>query len=82
MSGLFRLSAQDFTKGVFVAVGAAVFTSLGAAMNVPGFSFSAFDWGQLLQVAFASFLGYTSKNLLSDEKGKILGIGRDRTPLP
>lgn len=73
-STLFSLNKRDFIHGLAVAVGSAVFTSFSAALNVPGFSFSAFDWSELFRVALAAGLGFLSTRYISDENNKLGGI--------
>ena len=73
MSELFKLSKSDFVKGLTTAVLSAVFLSAGQMLQSPDFNFAAIDWQQILNVAGATFLAYTSKNFLSDSSGKILG---------
>lgn len=72
-SDFLRLNKGDFTRGLVVAVLAAVFTQLAAALNAPGFELTSFDWAETLKIAFASAVGYISKNLLTDADGRILG---------
>lgn len=72
-STLFSLKLRDFGKGLLIALGAAVFTSLAAALNTPGFDFSAFDFGELLRVALAAGMAYIVKNYFSDENGRLMG---------
>ena len=73
MSELFKLSKSDFVKGLITAILSAVFLSAGQMLQSPGFDFSKIDWQQILNVAGATFLAYTSKNFLSDSSGRILG---------
>ena len=73
-SEFLRLNLSDLTKGLIVAVLAAVVTSLGNALNMPGFDFASFDWSTLLSVGLTAGLAYLSKNLLSDKAGKFGGI--------
>ncbi len=74
MSKLFRVDMQDLWKGLVVAVIAAVLTALSQAMNVPGFEFSTFDWGQVIKMALMTGLSYLGKNLLTTEQGDVLGV--------
>lgn len=69
MSGLFRLNVNDLTKGVIVAILAAVLTYLQS----PTTDISSIDWGYLLNVTVTAVGAYLVKNLLSDEDGKVLG---------
>lgn len=72
-SKLFRINYKDVLKGLMVACLSAVFLKLATALNVPGFSFSSYDWAGLLQVAIASGVGYISKQFFSDSQGTPLG---------
>jgi len=73
MSPFLKLNSGDFVRGLVVAVLAAVFTQLAAVLNAPGFDLSLFDWQETIKIAFASGVGYISKNLLTDGSGKFLG---------
>lgn len=70
---MYSLRARDFAKGILVAIGAAVFASLAAWLNTPGFEFGAFDWGELLRVALSAVVAYLAKNYFSDSQGRFLG---------
>ena len=72
-SQFLKLNLSDFAKGLVVSVLASVFTVLGTALSAADFDLATFDWNGLLRIAFVAFLSYTTKNLLSDESGKVLG---------
>ena len=72
-SEMFTLKLGDLGRGLAVAILAAVFMQLGTVMNVPGFDFGSFDWGETIKVAVAAAMGYLGKNFLTDKNGKILG---------
>ena len=74
MSSFLKLNSNDFVKGLVVSVLAAVFTSLAATFNTPGFDFGALDLGELFKAAFIGFSSYMSKNLLTDSNGKVGGV--------
>ena len=71
---MFKLNLSDVVKGLIVAVLAAVVTSLGHALNAPGFDFATFDFSTLLSVALTAGLAYMSKNFLSDSAGNFGGM--------
>ena len=73
MSDLFRLDSKDYIKGLTVAVLAAVFATLAQWLNAPGFDFTSFDWSELVKIAIAAGISYLGKNLISDDRGKIMG---------
>lgn len=73
-SDLFKLNITDLAKGLLVAVLAAVVTTLGHALNAPGFDFATYDWSTLMSVAMTAALAYLSKNFLSDSNGKFGGV--------
>ena len=70
-SGLFKLNTRDFAKGLVMAVLGALFAYLSTALDPNGSL--AIDWNYLLKVALTTGMAYISKNLISDEDGKILG---------
>lgn len=71
--GIGKLASSDFVKGAWLAVLCAVLTGVAQALSVPGFSFSSFDWEQILRIAGVAFTGYISKNLLSSSNGAVMG---------
>ncbi len=73
-SSIFSLNAKDFAKGAVVAVATAVIVFLAEKVNAPGFDFTSFDWSTLITVSVSSFLAYLTKNFLSDDGGKVLGM--------
>lgn len=77
MSPLFKLQLNDFVKGAIVAGLAAFVWSVGSVFNQAGFDVFSANWSSILSSAFnaavAALVGYLSKNLLTDENGKILG---------
>jgi len=72
-SQFLRLNTSDFVKGLIVAIAASVVTYLASALNAPGFDWTTLDWNYILKIAFTSFMGYISKNLLSNSEGKVFG---------
>lgn len=70
---MFKLNIKDFTKGLVVAVLAAIVSALAAVINLPGFDFGSFDWVNLLKIGLVAGLSYILKNFLSDENGKVFG---------
>jgi hypothetical protein len=74
MSQLFKLNSSDFTRGLIVAVLAAVVAALAEALKMPNFDFLAYDWTTLLNVALTAGLAYLAKNFLTTENGKFGGV--------
>ena len=72
-SQLGRLNARDFALGLIVAVLTGVITFLAQTINAPAFDYATFDWAQLVGIALSAGIAYLSKNLLSDDEGKVLG---------
>lgn len=82
---MFQLSSNDYVKGLVVAVGAAIFTSivavLGSVITAPGFDVFSVDWGSvghmLVNVSivsgFGGFTGYIGKQFVSDKSGAVFG---------
>ena len=74
MQSLFlRLNVRDLGKGLVVAVLVVLFGAMQDGMTVHGLEFVAYDWAGILDVAWKAAAAYLSKNLLSDEEGKVLG---------
>lgn len=73
MSSLFKLDTRDLLKGLTVAVLSAIFAALGAMIQNNGFSLSQANVVAIASVAFTSALGYLSKQLLTDDTGKLGG---------
>ena len=73
-SGFLKLNLKDLSKGLTVAILAAVFSLLATALNAPGFSFATFNWGEILKIALMTGFSYLGKNLISTEDGKVLGV--------
>lgn len=82
MSNLFRLNLNDLVKGAVTAVVAGFVFTLGGLLQTTGFNLFSANWGEILTTAvnagFAALVGYLGKNLLTDDKGGVLGskIGR------
>lgn len=83
-SSFLTLNLNDTFKGAIAAVFSAVILFLYQVVSPGDFNMFEADWGAILsdmtRLASATFLGYLVKNLLSDEKGDVLGmaIGRKR----
>ena len=73
-SAFMSLDKNDFLKSLCMFVLAAVFTYLAQAMQMPGFSFTGTDWGQVWQIALMSMITYLGKNLISTPDGKVAGF--------
>ena len=63
---------RDIGKGLIVAILAAIVASLSAALNISGFDFATFDWGNLAKIGFTAGISYLVKNFFSAD-GKFLG---------
>lgn len=69
MNSLFlKLNAQDFIKGLVVAVGSSVITILYSTLEAGSLSF---DWKKIGVVALTSALGYLMKNFFTNQEGKL-----------
>lgn len=73
-SKIFSLNFKDVSKGIAVAVITAVVVYLGDALQAPGFDFSTFDWGAILNIGLSAGLAYLVKNFFSTNEGKFLGM--------
>lgn len=73
MSQMFTLNASDFAKGVALAVIVAVLGAIEQALTAHGFDFGAYNWAGIANVAIVAFVGYLTKNFVSDSTGKVLG---------
>lgn len=85
---MFKLSLGDVGRGLLVAILAPLFvgvtTVLGAIINAPGFDVRAVEYGELffslintsIVVSYGAGVGYILKNLLTNDEGKFLGIGK------
>lgn len=76
---MFKLKNVDAIKGLAIAVLAAVFTWLAQVLNVPGFDFATFNWGELFRIAIVAAVAYFSKNLLTADDGRLFGTLDTRT---
>ena len=74
MNSLFlRLNLKDLAKGAAIAALAVIFGAFQEAINVHGLDFALYDWSGILDLAMKAAGLYLSKNLLSDQDGKVLG---------
>lgn len=85
---MFKLSLGDWGRGLIIAilspVVVAVLAVLGAIINAPGFDAWGVDYGALFHnltntlivASYGAGVGYITKNLLTDDQGKFLGIGK------
>jgi len=71
LSTLFKLNSQDFVKGLIVAILTALIAYLGDLTTL----LSA-DPTLILKIAITAGISYLLKNFISDENGKVLGIGK------
>lgn len=70
-SGLWTLGFRDFILSLVVAVGTAVLAAIADALEVG--VFADIDWKGIASIAATAALGYLTKNLASDEEGRVLG---------
>jgi hypothetical protein len=77
LSGMWKLNLKDVAKGAVTAVVAAALMSVFAIVSQPNFDLFTVDWASIanaaVNAAFAAFVGYLGKNLLTDERGKVFG---------
>ena len=71
MNSLFlKLNINDFTKGLILAVITAILGALYQLLQTKGFAISGIDIQEILKLALTAFIGYLSKNLLTNSSGK------------
>lgn len=68
-----RLNLKDVSKGLAVAVIVVVLGALQQGFTAHGLDVLAFDWGNILDVAWKTAGAYLIKNVLSTPDGKFLG---------
>lgn len=73
MSSLFRLNVQDLAKGLVIAVIAVVLGALQQAVTSHGFDIASYNWSSIVDIAWKAGGLYLSKNLLSDQNGRVFG---------
>lgn len=85
---MFKLSLGDFGRGLIIAILSpaivALLSVLGAIINTPGFDAWAVDYGTLFHnltntlivASYGAGVGYITKNLLTNDEGKFLGLGK------
>jgi len=69
MSQLWKLTKNDYLKGLVVAIIAAVLTVILQTLQ----NSQQIDWNQVLTTGLIAGLGYILKNLATDESGKLGG---------
>lgn len=84
-SAFLRLNSSDVIKGLataaFSGAAVAVLGILNGILNAPNFDIFSVDWGILwhslvnasIVGAEGGFVGYITKNLLTDSQGKLFG---------
>jgi hypothetical protein len=71
MNSLFlKLNRSDFAKGLILAVITAVLGALYQLLQTKGFALTGIDLQELLKIALTAFVGYLSKNLLTNSSGE------------
>lgn len=73
-SAFLKLGVSDLAKGLSVAVIAVVLGSLSEGMTAHGFDFASYDWSSILDLAWKTAGVYLTKNLLTTQDSKILGV--------
>ena len=77
-SELFKLNLGDLGKGALTAFCAGLIFALGSVVNQAGFDVFTANYAQVFVTAFnaglAFFVGYLSKQLLTDSSGQVLGF--------
>lgn len=68
-SELFELNWKDTLKGMIIAVGTPLLYYAQEA--IPALT----DFSAVAKIALSAFVAYLIKNFLSDEKGRVFGIG-------
>lgn len=69
MSQLWKLTKNDYLKGLVVAVIAAVLTVILQTLQ----NGLTINWNEVITVALTAGIGYILKNLATDESGKLGG---------
>ena len=70
MSNFLSVNLKDFGKGLLLAVITAVLGVVYALLKDKGFDFTGADLQEILKVALITFLGYITKNFLSNSEGQ------------
>lgn len=73
MSKLFKLDNKDLLRGLVVAVLTAVLTLVLKMLENKGLTFDSVDLQTILTTAVIAAVSYLTKNLLTDDKGKLVG---------
>lgn len=71
MSNFLALNWKDFGKGLILAVLTAVLGLVYTLLKDKGFDLSNADFQEILKVAIIAFLGYITKNFLSNNEGQL-----------
>lgn len=76
-SGMMKLNLNDVARGAITAVLTGIIVALASVMQDPAFDLFSADWKHIINVTVnagvVTFIGYLSKNALSDSSGKFLG---------
>lgn len=71
-SKLFNLKLNDWSKGLLVAVVAAVVAAFSTVFDADGFNMTQEDFLFVLKAGVISGIAYLVKNFASNDKGKVL----------
>jgi len=74
-SDKFKLSVQDWLKGLYVAVGGALFTILESSVRTWTWTF---DWQDILRIAVSAGVAYLGKQFVTGQP-KVVEIDSTKT---
>lgn len=72
-SKFLNLNLQDLAKGLAISVIAVVLGAIQQMVTAHGFDFASYDWSGILTLAWQAGGLYLTKNLFSDNSGKVFG---------
>lgn len=73
MSPIFKISGRDLVKGLVVAILAGILSAVQQVVQANGLSFDKLSLMNVLGAAVISGIAYLSKQLITDEDGRIGG---------
>ncbi len=76
-SGFMRLNLGDLGRGAVCAIASGILLSLLSIAGQANFDLFTVDWASVghaaVNAGFAAFVGYLTKNLITDSSGKVFG---------
>ena len=72
-SNLWSISLRDVWKSALAAVIGVVLVKVGGMFQMPGFDFMTADWGSVINLAIATFVGVLGQRFATSADGKFLG---------